>query len=325
MRNQTQGLNAPESSQGLPAFNPLTAETVSDFLTGSTGRLSLSDVRQIKAAADTAHGIIYRALHPDEFAGRLPQLTNNQRADLKAYADGVFKIAVLESYAAECTTELGREEDKAAEYMAAETPHEGLISEAGIDSPDIELETMWTGADVGGIPHDGAFYLAAAAARFALCYPSAKNARQREALRRGAEAVAALFREEWFSMPADYVRRAFGTGELLKAVATLAAADEERGHWANPLVNVERLPAMARAFMWHDKYTAEDANIIFANIGPMLDAVNVEAEETETENGEDFYSDLSRASLFLDFLLEVIPSPRAAVDNGKQGPHGARA
>lgn len=323
LRNQSQG-PAPEFSQGRPAFNPLTADAVSDFLMGNTGRFSLSDVRQIKAAADTAHGIIYRALHPDEFAGRLPQLTDNQRADLKAYADGVLRIAMLESYAAECLTEQGREE-QAPEQAPAESSEEGLISETGIDSPDIELDAMWDGAGEGDIVHDHYYFLAAAAARFALCCPSAKNARQREALRNGAEAVAALFREEWFATLKDDVRRAFGTGETLKAVATLAADDEDRRHWANPQVNIERLPAMARAFLWFDKFTADDVQIICSQIGPMLDAVNSEIEESGTENGEAYYLRLCRASLFLEFLLEVFPSPRRAADSGKQGRPGARA
>lgn len=77
----------------------LTAETVQAFLSHTlSADLSNDMAARLRAASDTAFGILYRVTEGSYHARPwAPQLTDNQRADLEAFMRGVLRVVSLES------------------------------------------------------------------------------------------------------------------------------------------------------------------------------------------------------------------------------------
>ena len=308
MRNQSQGIT-PEISQGsTPVF--ITETDVSNYLKGNIDLLSYPKAARVKAIADKALrllSVIARGAYTHD--GLLAYAQSFSNADCVAFdefADGIRALM-----------------RDAARHVAIQ-PQSGEIrfEPFGVNVPALDLSEAWGGEIIGG---DFARFHTASfasdnerhfvlAARFALCHPMKANEYQREDLSRICLATLDRLQDSWTrhngGLDVAAFERLRGIFYALREVARLDS--EDRKHWASPMVNVERIPAIARAFLWPEKFSQKDCDDICSALATASRLFDRElcrfALDGKTLPPEELKS-WKEPQCFVDFLAACLPSP----------------
>ncbi len=179
---------------------------------------------------------------------------------------------------------------------------------------------------------------AAQALRLALACPASAPANNVTFIREACRKTRSVF-EALTKKAAAVSKSRLSSGVLVSQIKAagniLSAADAltfpatpngagARSRWANPLVNVERIPEVARAFLWPERYTLADhgvtSDVLFDAADALMDVVRTFEEKGHKSALAGFeVTDFIRGAALLETLQAALPTPRETMAaNGRQ-------
>ena len=97
-----------------------------------------------------------------------------------------------------------------------------------------------------------------------------------------------------------------------------------RSRWLNLMVNVERIPEIARAFLWPERFTLADhgvtSDILFDAADALMDVVSLFEDKGHKSTLAGFdVADFTRGAALLETLQAALPTPRETMAaNGRE-------
>ncbi len=187
-------------------------------------------------------------------------------------------------------------------------------------------------------PSDGVSADAAKALRFALAYPVSAPAENVTFIRKTCRKTRSVFESLTKKAVASgkpclssgvLISQIKAAGHYLSAVDALTfpatrGGSGARSRWANPMVNVERIPEIARAFLWPEKFSLADhgitSDVLFDASDALLDAVSLFEDKGHKSALVGFeVEDFTKGAGFLETLQAALPTARETLAaNGRE-------